>query len=101
MCHVRIKARADKAKAAKKAVDAKSAAAVKALPKIPKKSQKGGVVQGKKPDEALQLLGTLYDREQTQHEFMLKAPEADDNLTPGDVMKFWQDVAMSHIRDSY
>jgi hypothetical protein len=32
---------------------------------------------------------------------MLKAPEADDNLTPGDVMKFWQDVAMSHIRDSY
>eukprot|EP01049_Picozoa_sp_SAG25_P011812 SAG25_NODE_1494_length_2905_cov_1.799715_4_plen_82_part_00 len=70
-------------------------------PRFPRSRRKVAWSREKKPDEALQLLGTLYDREQTQHEFMLKAPEADDNLTPGDVMKFWQDVAMSHIRDSY
>eukprot|EP01047_Picozoa_sp_COSAG01_P036773 COSAG01_NODE_2885_length_6901_cov_101.837028_10_plen_65_part_00 len=59
--------------------------------KVPKKKKTAnGQRRGrkKKPDETLQLLGSLYDPEQTQREFMMKALEADDDLTPSDVMKF-------------
>jgi hypothetical protein len=36
-------------------------------------------------------LDSLYDEEMTQREFMLKALESDDELTPGKVMTYWQE----------